>query len=606
MATFTFLTGDAWNSYSDLAGGTIVRHTPTLFSYRSATGYVVTLHGTSFEYDRQGLPIDDLSVGMFNNLDVWLGNVHLAHFGDLVHDLSYFVSQVLGRTSGVAGTTTPDMTAAYQFLRGDYDTITLSAFGRNVDGFDGNDTFNGGAGDDWFYGGRGADEYHGGGGQNGVSFLVDGTTSGVIIGNNVFGVLDVSNDGFGNAEHKIEGIRLLETSSLNDIVNLGYMDSDGYTIWLADGDDYATSYYGDATFYGGAGNDLIYANGVADGGAGQDSLGGSAHIAFWSTDDGGHGAVVNLSLGVGQIVDDGLGNTEDAGTTLSFYGTRFGDTFTAGAIGSDFSGNDGRDRLVGGAGTDYLFGGDGNDTIQSGSGDDEVEGGSGHDLMYGGLGHDHLGFWSVDAAGHGVTVNLGLASGQVVDDGYGNAETAGSFETLSGSQFGDLLTGSGGDNLLWGNDGNDTLNGGGGNDTLKDGIGNDLLNGGAGDDFLWSYEGTDTLVGGLGHDSFDFAAGAPAQGRVDTITDYVHLTDTIGIAQWWSVKLTGTALTSAQFISGAGRTTAATTAQLVIYDTTTGRLYFDADGSGAASSAVWVATLTNHAALTFQDFTVFS
>ena len=46
----------------------------------------------------------------------------------------------------------------------------------------------------------------------------------------------------------------------------------------------------------------------------------------------------------------------------------------------------------------------------------------------------------------------------------------------------------------------------------------------------------------------------------------------------------------------------------ILYDQATGRLYYDADGTlnGALSApAVLFAIVTNHAALTFQDFYVF-
>ena len=52
---------------------------------------------------------------------------------------------------------------------------------------------------------------------------------------------------------------------------------------------------------------------------------------------------------------------------------------------------------------------------------------------------------------------------------------------------------------------------------------------------------------------------------------------------------------------GAGETKAATADQRIIYNTDTGKLYFDIDGAGG-EDAVLLARLTNHAALGLADF----
>lgn len=58
------------------------------------------------------------------------------------------------------------------------------------------------------------------------------------------------------------------------------------------------------------------------------------------------------------------------------------------------------------------------------------------------------------------------------------------------------------------------------------------------------------------------------------------------------------------FISGAGLTHAADADDYLIYNTTDGSLYFDADGSGTGGTAQLITTLGNLALLTNFDFTI--
>ncbi|TRU87154.1 MAG: calcium-binding protein [Microcystis novacekii Mn_MB_F_20050700_S1] len=204
---------------------------------------------------------------------------------------------------------------------------------------------------------------------------------------------------------------------------------------------------------------------------------------------------------------------------------------------------------------------------------------------------------------------------------------------ITGSAFGDTLNGGNGDDSLNGGDGNDSLNGGDGNDTLIGGNGNDTLNGvsgndslngGDGNDTLNGGVGTDTLIGGLGNDTLNggvgtdsltggagadrFVFSSSTQG-IDTITDFnpavgedlIQVTRT-GFGGPTALPSLG-ALTGAQFLSGAGVTSAATAAQRFVYNTTNGGLWFDVDGVGGAAS-VQFATLSNLAAITNTNIVV--
>ena len=261
----------------------------------------------------------------------------------------------------------------------------------------------------------------------------------------------------------------------------------------------------------------------------------------------------------------------------------------------------GDDAIYGTSTSKEMSGYAGNDSIYGGAGNDTLIGGEGRDLFVGGNGTDIVSFVG---AVHGAVADLSLTTKGISDDGFGNSETMRSIEGLYGTVFGDMFTGGSANELLVGDFGADTLSGGGGNDTVDGGSSDDLLSGGAGNDVLIGHSGLDTLTGGAGTDAFTFADITPTLG-MDTITDMAQGVDKIRISSTWSSHLSGAALTAEQFRSGAGAVEAHTAQQLLIYDTATGDLYFDADGNGSVRSAVLFAHLSNIADLSFQDFGIF-
>jgi Ca2+-binding RTX toxin-like protein len=176
--------------------------------------------------------------------------------------------------------------------------------------------------------------------------------------------------------------------------------------------------------------------------------------------------------------------------------------------------------------------------------------------------------------------------------------------TLTGTALAEKLTGILGNDTLTGLGGNDTLLGAAGNDSLLGGLGKDVLNGGGGNDTLDGGAGSDVLTGGIGHDIFRLAN---AYG-VDKITDFSVPNDTIQLenAVFESLQTTGT-LSADMFRAGAGIIVAADANDYLIYNTTTGELYYDDDASGMDAVAVKIAilgTTTIHPALTAADFAV--
>ena len=129
----------------------------------------------------------------------------------------------------------------------------------------------------------------------------------------------------------------------------------------------------------------------------------------------------------------------------------------------------------------------------------------------------------------------------------------------------------------------------------------DILNGGAGNDVLYGGTGNDTLTGGTGADKFVFASALNSLTNVDTITDFVSGTDKLVLDDSVFAGLTaGSDLTNFVSSSNPAATSAAAT---VLYNTSTGALYYDADGNGAGA-AVQFATLSGHPTLLATDFII--
>ncbi|EFK95621.1 calcium-binding protein, partial [sediment metagenome] len=115
-------------------------------------------------------------------------------------------------------------------------------------------------------------------------------------------------------------------------------------------------------------------------------------------------------------------------------GSSGNDTLVGTADGDYIDGLEGNDSLSGLGGDDTLRGGDGNDTLRGGDGTDWLIGGAGTDVLDGGNGNDVI-FYEESASG----VNVNLATGQVLDDGYGSTDTLIGIENLHGSYHGDVL-----------------------------------------------------------------------------------------------------------------------------------------------------------------------
>ena len=156
-----------------------------------------------------------------------------------------------------------------------------------------------------------------------------------------------------------------------------------------------------------------------------------------------------------------------------------------------------------------------------------------------------------------------------VSDGSEFVETAFTVSVIDIDENGDVLLGG---------DGNDYLVGKQGNDTIDSGVGSDFLAGGAGED--------------------RFIFNSPESG-VDTITDFSPEDDTLVFsAAGFDGNLTAGMVSSGMFTVG---TTATDNQHRFIYDTDSGDLFYDSDGTGDREQ-VKLANLNNSLALTHSNF----
>ncbi len=275
-------------------------------------------------------------------------------------------------------------------------------------------------------------------------------------------------------------------------------------------------------------------------------------------------------------------------------------------------GNDLINNIAGSSGRDVITGAGGSDNLSGGFGDDLfiVTRASDHtsaELINGGSGIDEIRFSSTVAG----TLNLSpnLSNVEYVSMGTGmelSASANGSAAlNVNASMISYGLT-------ISGNSGNNTLTGTIFDDVLFGEGGKDVLIGGNGNDSIWGGFGNDTLTGGSGSDSFFFDSLPSTLSNKDIITDFLSGTDIIWLDH---AMLTGLntpintesrMLSADEFWSGAGVSAAHDTTDRIIYNTSSGALYYDADGSGSVA-AIQIGLLGSsiHPVLTYTDISVF-
>ena len=381
------------------------------------------------------------------------------------------------------------------------------------------------------------------------------------------------------------------------------------------------------TLNGNKGNDTL------NGGVGNDTmLGGLGNDTY----------VVDSNADV--VTEDSSQGTDTIQSSLTYTASTNVENLTlTGTSNINATGNSLNNVITGNSGNNFLSGGAGSDTINGGNGNDilvgylpyddvnlndaaflanlNVEKLNSIDYLNGGLGND---LYILDKyvntpiitekANEGTDTILGdlqtytlganlenyVQDANIKIDGvpqtisiYGNAlnniiKTAPeTYTTLN-----DLLTTV---SSTW--DAKEAFYGYAGNDTLISGLGNDSLYGGLGNDIL---------TGGLGSDHFVFDTTLNASSNKDTITDFTSGVDEIDLSKTIMTKLGSLGeLTEVSFYAAAGAVKGHDGDDRIIYNITTGALYYDADGSGtgAAIQIALIGTVT-HPTLAYTDFSI--
>ncbi|MFZ4068025.1 MAG: beta strand repeat-containing protein, partial [Phenylobacterium sp.] len=317
---------------------------------------------------------------------------------------------------------------------------------------------------------------------------------------------------------------------------------------------------------GGAGADTL-AGGLGDDVYVVDSLSDSVIEATGAGTD--HVRVAMAAAGGTYVLAANVEKaTLDNAVAFNLTGNALANVLTGNALANRIEGGDGGDTLSGGAGADTLAGGAGDDVYILDDTLDQV-------VETAGAGVDTVQFL-LATPGSTFTLGAEVENGVLVSAGLVN---------LAGNSAANVLTGGGGANLL---------SGGGGADTLSGGLGNDTVSGGT---------GADRLIGGAGSDVFRFE-GLPDAGA-DLITDFAAGVDKLLLSLAAFTGIAGSAagtLGANLFWSGAGVTSAHDADDRLVYDTTTGTPYYDADGLGGAAAIALATFGTNRPILTAGDF----
>ncbi|WP_438749570.1 calcium-binding protein [Pararhizobium sp. O133] len=339
--------------------------------------------------------------------------------------------------------------------------------------------------------------------------------------------------------------------------------------------------------------------------------------------------------------------------------------FHATAVGGTFAGGNFSDTIVGAGAADTFFGLGGNDVISGGAGNDILNGGAGADRLTGGLGNDifYVNTQSdvvIEAAGEGradrVTASASYVLSKTADIEVLRTTSAGGTAAinLTGNLMRQDITGNAGDNILHdgGKGAADVMRGLGGNDIYRvfnaadsivegsaeggadrvmaavdyrlgagihveivttngasgtapvDLAGNEFgqqIIGNAGHNRLEGRGGSDTLRGFAGDDTFVFNT-TPGAGNVDTIIDFNPADDRFLLSDAiFTVLAPGTLASSAFRANTSGL--AGDADDRIIYDTATGKLFYDADGSDGMAG-IALAVVAAGLGLTHADFAI--
>ena len=547
------------------------------------TGHIIIYQGSLL-----GPIIQDIDLSLATNLDLSGTTLTIHPNAAFSYDQQYYVVLDAGVVVDLSGNT---------YTGGICDFTTGSAPLINIlNGTTGVDTLTGGAGNDVLIGLGGVDKLDGKGGSDiyvmtatadhtkaeitdtgtsgtdevrftattastltlyagdtGIEQVVIGTGTGAIADTSGTVALNV------NASAVVNGLTMIGNAGVNTLTGTAYND-------IIDGGA------GADTMVGGKGDDTYYVDNTGD---------KITEAASSGTDTVYASVSYTLATNVENLILTGSSATNGTGNTVA-------NTLTGNSAANVLNGLGGNDLMDGGDGSDiYLVATTAEHAVaeihDSGtSGIDELRftGTSGTVTIYAG-----------DTGLEAVTLGTGTAAVAVTTATSAtgiNASAAVNGLILTGNNGANSITGTAYDDVIYGNSGNDTINGGNGNDTLYGGLGND------------------TLTGGSGNDHFVFDTTPNASSNKDTITDFSSGTDKIDLSKavFTALGAIGT-LSSDEFYAAAGAVKGHDGTDRIIYNTTTGALYYDADGSGSGA-AIQIALLgtSTHPIIAYTDFSI--
>ena len=442
------------------------------------------------------------------------------------------------------------------------DTVYGYGGDDQIGGGDGDDTILGGSGIDHIYGEDDNDTLKGGGGADiiiggdGIDTAAYGDSPAAVtvsLLSDIAGGGDATGDNLDEIENLLGSAHAdtLWGDNLTNVLN-GQAGSDELKGW--GGDDILWGGYGHDVLYGMEGVDDLYGedgNDYLNGGGGADDMIGGIGNDIYIVDH----AVDEVFEAAGQgndIVRTSVSWTMTAGASIETLET----LNAAGTALINLTGNN-----IG----NHLIGNNGHNVLDGGGGMDHMTGHGGNDMYY----VDNTGDWVTESGGGGMdevrtTVSWTLTAGADV-------ETLRAVPLISVIAIN--LTGNETGNVVIGNFGNNVLNGGAGNDEL---------------------------TGQIGEDSFRFDTQLDADTNRDEITDFNVMYDTILLDDAIFSAFANGPLAAERFVVGAAAQDASDN---IIYNSATGAIYYDSDGSGAAA-AVQFAQVTAGLALTHLDFAI--
>ena len=397
--------------------------------------------------------------------------------------------------------------------------------------------------------------------------------------------------------------------------------SDSFTYTLTNGNTATVT----ITIAGLDSNDFLF------GAPGNDTLTGKTGDDIYFVDDSGDVVVERDSEGFDLVFTSASYTLPDHVERLGVNGftTTFAIALTGNSLDNEIWGNDGPNFLDGGGGADILHGRGNNDVfIVDNSGDVVIEhAGGGFDLVFTSVDYtlsDHVERLGVN--GFDTTFAINLTGNSFDNEIWGNDGA----NVLDGGGGADVLQGRGGDDIYIVDDIGDVVveHAGGGMDivftsadhVLSDHVerlavngltttfavdltGNSLANeliGNDGDNVLDGGAGADLLRGNGGADTFAFTSPLGG-GNVDQILDFEVGVDQVALDNAIFSELALGALDPNAFRIG---TAAEDADDRIIYDQTTGAVYYDADGNGGGAAVQFATLPTGLANLSAGDFIV--